>query len=167
MTPDGLVSSLMGPFIGRRSDWKMVELSGPEAKLRAVNQGRRPAMTLYLYGDPAYATVYGIMGPYKTYLGRPRTPAHNRFNKRMSKLQIEVDHGFAIHQNLWTWNGFPLGLKLRQGAAVCYAVSVLLTNAWTCLRGNQTSKRFDCMPPELKDYLALPMEDSDDSMSDN
>lgn len=34
VTPDGLVSSLMGPFIGLRGDWKMVELSGVEAKLR-------------------------------------------------------------------------------------------------------------------------------------
>ena len=68
------------------------------------------------------------MGPYKNFPNRSRTPAHNRFNKAMAKLRIEVEHGFALHQNLWTWNGFHLGLKLRQGAAVCYAVSVLLAN---------------------------------------
>lgn len=90
----------MGPFLGRRGDWKMVELSGLEARLRAVNAGRRPAMALYLYGDPAYSTVYSIMGPYKNYPNRPRTAAHDRFNKAMSRLQIEVEHGFAIHQNL-------------------------------------------------------------------
>ena len=159
--PDGLVSSLMGPFIGCRGDWKMVELSGLEAKLRAVNRGRRLATALYLYGDPAYSTVYGIMGPYKNYPGRPRTAAHNRFNKMMSKLRIEVEHGCAIHQNLWTWNGFHLGLKLGQGAAVCYAVSVLLANAWTCMRGNQTSTRFSCMPPDLENYLTLPPVEED------
>ena len=78
VTPDGMVSSLMGPFIGRRGDWRMVELSGLEAKLRAVNAGRRPTLALYLYGNPAYSTVYGIIGPYKNYPGRPRTAAHNR-----------------------------------------------------------------------------------------
>ena len=138
----------------------MVELSGLDSKLRAMNIRRRPAQALYLYEDPAYSTVYGIMGPYKNYPGRPRTPAHNRFNKIMSKLRIEVEHGFAIHQNLWTWNGFHLGLKLSQGAAVCYAVSVLLANMWTCLRGNQTSIRFNCAPPEIENYLSLPEEEN-------
>ena len=165
VTPDGLVSSLMGPFFGRRGDWKMVELSGLEARLRAVNAGRPPAMALYLYGDPAYSTIYGIMGPYRNYPNRPRTPAHDQFNKAMSRLRIEVEHGFAIHQNLWTWNGFHLGLKLRQGAAVGYAVSVLLANVWTCLRGNQTSMRFSCMPPAVEEYLALPEEEIDSDSS--
>lgn len=79
----------------------MVELLDLEAKLRAVNQGRCSVIALYLYGDPAYAIVYGIMKPYKNYPGRPRTAAHNRFNKIMSKLRIEIKYDFAIHQNLW------------------------------------------------------------------
>lgn len=158
VTLDVLVSSLIGPFIGRRDDWKMVELSGLEAKLRAVNTGRQPALALYLYGDPTYSTIYGIMGPYKNYPNQPRTAAHERFNKAMSRLRIEVEHGFAIHQNLWIWNGFHLGLKLWQGAAICYVVSVLLANAWTCMRENQTSICFQCMPPAVDEYLSLPGE---------
>ncbi len=101
------------------------------------------------------------MGPYKNYPGRPRTPAQEKFNKVISRLRIEVEHGFAIHQNLWTWNGFHLGLKIRQGAAIGYAVSVLLSNIWTCMRGNQTSYRFAYAPPAVEEYLALiPTEDS-------
>ena len=57
----------MGPFIGRRGDWKMVEFSGLEKRLCEVNQEKRPCMTLYLYGDRVYCIVYGIMGPYKNY----------------------------------------------------------------------------------------------------
>ena len=166
VTPDGLVSSLMGPFIGRRGDWKMVEISGLVEKLRAVNGGRRPAHALYLYGDPAYCTVYGIMGPYKNYLGRPQTSAQEKFNKAMSRLRIEVEHGFAIHQNLWTWNGFHLGLKIRQGAAIGYAVSVLLSNIWTCMRGNQTSYRFACAPSTPEEYLQFISVDSDTNSED-
>ena len=75
VTPDDLVSSLIGPFMGRRGDWNMLELSGSIEKLRTVNGGRRPAHALCLYGGPAYCTVYGIMGPYKNYPQRPRTPA--------------------------------------------------------------------------------------------
>lgn len=101
VTPDGLVSSLMGLFISRRGDWKMVEYLGLEDKLREVNGGQRSAYAFYLYGDLAYWTVYEIMGPYKNYPGKPRTATQNQFNKIMSWLQIEVEHGFAIHQNLW------------------------------------------------------------------
>lgn len=158
VTPDGLVSSLMGPFIGLYGNWKMVESSGLEKKLREVNGGRRPALALYLYSlDPAFCSVYGIMGPYKNYPGRLRTAAQNQFNEIMSKLKIEIENGFAIHQNIWTWNAYHLGLKVSQGGAICYAVSVLFSNIWTCLRrGNQTSLRFACSPPVLEDYLMLP-----------
>ena len=92
----------MGPFIGRRGDWKMVEYSGLADKLRTVNGERQPTHALYLYGNPVYSTVYGIMGPYKNYPSRLQIVAQNKFNKAimMSRLQIELEHGFAIHQNL-------------------------------------------------------------------
>ena len=41
-------------------------------------------------------------------------------------------------------------------------VSVLLSNIWTCLRGNQTSLRFACSPPVLEDYLQLPEDEGDE-----
>ena len=165
VTPDGLVSSLMGPFIGRRGDWGMVEESGLVDRLRHVNNGLSPALAYYLYGDPAYSTVYGIMGPYKRKPGVARTPQQSRFNKRMAKLRIEVEHGFAIHQNLWTYNGFHLSLKLRQGAAMAYAVAVLMANIWTCMRGNQTSRRLHCAPPNVEEYLSK-YEEFDDDISE-
>ena len=92
----------MGSYIGSQADWKMVELSGLEKRLRKVNQGKRPCITLYLYEYPAYCTVYGIMGLYKNYPNKPKTPAQNRFNKAMVKLHFEVEYRFALHQNLWT-----------------------------------------------------------------
>lgn len=80
----------------------MVELLSLDKKQRAVNAGRRLAHALYLYSNPAYCTIYGIMGPYKNYPNCPKTSAQDKFNKVMSRLCIEVEHGFAIHQNLWT-----------------------------------------------------------------
>lgn len=62
----------------------MVEESGLAAKLQTINEGCRPPHALYLYGDPAYTTIYGIMGPYKNYPSRPHTPAQEQFNKIMS-----------------------------------------------------------------------------------
>ncbi len=66
MAPDGLVTSLMEPFIDQHGDWKMVELSGLEKRLRKVNFDRWVVQTLYLYGNPAYSTIYKTIGPYKT-----------------------------------------------------------------------------------------------------
>lgn len=59
-------------------------------------------MIPYLYKNLAHYTLYDIMRPYKYYPYQPRTVAHNRFNKMMAKLRIEVEYGFALHQNLWT-----------------------------------------------------------------
>ena len=65
VTPDGLISSSMGPFIGKDSDWKMVEDSGLTHHLRELNTHVPLDQHFYLYGDPAYSCVWGIMGPYK------------------------------------------------------------------------------------------------------
>ena len=106
------------------------------------------------------------MEPYKNYPNHARTAAHNRFNKTISRLCIEVEHEFALYQNLWTWNGFHLDLKLCQGAAICYVVSVLLANIWTYLQGKQTSQRFCCAPSAVEEYLALLVDENSSSEED-
>lgn len=78
----------MGPFIGYWGNWKMVELLGLERRFCKVNQGKHLCMTLYLYKDPAYCTVYNIMGSYKNYLNRLRIAVYNQFNKAIAKLHI-------------------------------------------------------------------------------
>lgn len=114
-TPDGLVSSLMGSFIGRHGDWKMVEQSGLEEKQRAVNGGRRPAHGLYLYGDPAYCTVYGIMGPYKNYPTRPRTPAQYQFNRSCHGYGLRWNMGLLLIRTYGPGMAFIWGLKFIKG----------------------------------------------------
>lgn len=74
----------MGPFIGRRRDWKMVENSSLKKKLKAVNSGQQPVYTLYLYSYLGYYTVYKIMGLYKNYLSRLQIVVQNKFNKTIS-----------------------------------------------------------------------------------
>lgn len=133
----------------------MVELFGLTEKLRLVNEDWQPADALYLYGDPAYCIVYNIMGLYKKYPGRPQTLAQEKFNKTMAKLQIKVEYSFAIHQNLRTWNGFYLGLKIGQRVAVKYAVLMFLSNIWICIKGNQTSYWFTYIPLAVEEYLQL------------
>ncbi len=111
--------------------------------------------------------AYGIIGSYKNYIDRPRTKTHEQFNKAMLQIQIEFEYGFAIYQNLWTWNGFHLSFKVCQGAAVCYSVLVLLANIWTCIQGNQTSTRFRCMPFSLEDYLKSFFDNNEEDKYEN
>lgn len=75
----------------------MVEMSGLVEKLRKVNGGQHFVYDFYLYRDLAYCTIYGIMGLYKNFLGRPQTSVQEKFKKTISRLQIELKHGFAIH----------------------------------------------------------------------
>lgn len=55
----------------------MVELSDIKTKLFKVNYRRRLYITLYLYEDPTYYTIYDIMKPYKNYSNCPRIATHN------------------------------------------------------------------------------------------
>lgn len=80
----------------------MTELLGLEKRLRKVSLGRQIAQALYLYSNPAYSTIYGIINLYKNYPTRLRISAQDQFKKIIVQLQIEIKYGFAIHHKLWT-----------------------------------------------------------------
>lgn len=152
-TPDGLISSLMGPFLGKDGDWRMVMDSELPNRLKALNQEHEEDGMLYVYGDPAYSAVYGILGPFKNYPSKPRSPDQTRFNLTMSKLRIEVEHAFGKHLGLFQLMIKSNELKVRQGASMLAGISILFANIHTCLRGSQTCERFDVLPPEPEIYL--------------
>lgn len=154
VTPDGLVSSLGGPFLGPVNDWAMWRRLGLEDRLRRVMEGRE---TLFLYGDPAYRMSYGVMAPYTHSRSRHYLPdAERAFNQRLSRVRIAVEHAFGHTQVLWTYTAFAKGLHSeQQPVGVYFAVAVLLTNCYTCFRGNQTSRRFLVPPPTVEAYLNL------------
>lgn len=131
----------------------MLEFSDIFEKLRAINKCYWSIHTSYLYKDPAYSIVYSIMGPYKNYLQKSRIATEEKFNKTMAKLQIELEHGFAIYQNLWAWNNYYLQLKVLQGVVIRYVVSVFLLNIQICLRRNQTSYQFAHVLLAVEKYL--------------
>lgn len=67
----------MRPFIERQGDWKIVKLSDLKARLKAINASCLLAMILYLYGNPAYSTIYNIMEPYQNNTNWPKTPTND------------------------------------------------------------------------------------------
>ena len=100
MILNSLVSSLIRPFIGQKGDWIIIKQSSLTKKLQAINGGWQSAYILYLYTNLAYSIIYKIMRPYKNYLSRPYTLIQNQFNKIILYLQIIIEYGFTIYQNL-------------------------------------------------------------------
>lgn len=64
ITPDGLILSLGGPYVGRLHDstlWRRVNI---EERLWRLYEGQAP---LYLYGDSAYSGLYRVITPFQRY----------------------------------------------------------------------------------------------------
>ncbi|RPB21351.1 hypothetical protein L211DRAFT_790654, partial [Terfezia boudieri ATCC MYA-4762] len=112
---------------------------------------------LCLYGDPAYAPAYGIIGPYRTTACTGLTPVQEAMNVTMSSYQIVVEWGFTNILNQFGFGEWKRNQRIGlSSVATCYALSVLLYNCQTCLRGrNQISERFKnrVRPPSLSTYL--------------
>ena len=76
------------------------------------------------------------------------------WNARMSAVHIEVEHGFGIVANTWPFlnAGWKMGLY-SSPVGRYYRVGVLLSNCINCLWPNQVAQYFECLPPELDEYL--------------
>lgn len=105
---------------------------------------------LYIYDDSAYNDRYGILCPFHN----PPPGPKRDFNVNMSSARIAVENSFGITRNLWTRHAFDKQMKLGLSpVATYYKTAILLTNCFTCIRGNQTSKRYFMRPPTLHEYL--------------
>ena len=90
MCPNGIISSFMGPYIGRRHD---VGMFHEIMLLRQLeNQVDADGTPFYIYGDSAYPLSQFVMTPYK---GANVTDEQHNFNKVISSHTICVELGFA------------------------------------------------------------------------
>ena len=151
-TPDGLISSLTGPFAGSVNDWSIWRRSGCEEAIREVVNGQK---TLYIYGDPAYNNAFGIACPFEHPKGRRYLPKRKQaFNQALSSVRIAVEQAFGDIQVQWTYTAFAKGLTAgTQPIAAYFAVAVLLSNCYICIRRRRN--RFSITPLELEEYLLL------------
>ena len=79
------------------------------------------------------------------------------FNAQMSKSRISVEWGFGKLVSLFAHLDFWKQLKVyKQPLGIWYTVAAVLTNAHTCIYGSQSGAYFDCTPPSLEQYFALP-----------
>ena len=170
MLPNGLFGHLYGPIEGRHNDAFALEESGlvDECALHARLLGggggevgadidvdeadtSREVHYLQLFGDPAYGLNEQIISPFP----KPgRTDPQQEWNTQMSKVRIEVEHGFALVVNNWKFLQAAWKLRVFQSPiGRYYRVAVLLTNALACVQPNQVAQYFDCPPPSLDAYF--------------
>jgi hypothetical protein len=149
VTPDGMILSLLGPYSGRWNDISIYRISGTKSRIKHLLEGHE---NLFLFGDSPYEACYRVIAPYK------RTQVLSReeitFNRVLSSDRISIEQAFGLITLLWRANSLNINLKaLLQPIAVWYEVSVLLTNIYSCLRGNVVSTRYGIKPPLLEEYL--------------
>lgn len=148
MLPNGIIANLHGPVNGRRHDGYVLARSRLINRLEQKFHGiRNPP---YLYSDTGYPLKKHLMVPFKGRLNR----LQNKVNKKMSKLRVTVEWGFAKIVQLFPFLDFKKNLKIfKQPVGNYYKVGAILTNCHTCLYGSQVADYFQCEPPELEEYL--------------
>lgn len=155
MTSKGIMSSLASLVEGSVGDWMLWYLSGIEDFLCSLFLEIPASEHMYLYGDPVYYGRFGIIRAYCSKSSSSLSDSQQAFNVEMSRLRISVKHGFVLCLQLWSFNSYRCGLQYgKSPVAVFYLIFILLTNMYTCLRGNLISQRFQCSPPSLSVYLA-------------
>ena len=155
ITPDGMMASLAGPVLASRGDWYMFKETGIEAEILRVWRkrtflGKADYTYTGILRTPRQSQPWG----HKRAPGPHLTAQQHLFNSQMSSCRIPVEHGFAHVQNKWMRNAFHHSLRsMSSPVAAYFLAAVLFSNVYTCLRGNQISKRFGLRPPTLEDYF--------------
>lgn len=141
---------MFGPIEGRRHDAFMLGMSDLLPKLQGFVQPN--GQPYVIYGDPAYPITCNILAPFR---GVNLTIHEQEFNRKMSKVRVNVEWGFGkICQN-FAYLDFKKNLKvLLQPVGKYYLVATILINCHTCLYGSQTSSFFELEPPTIETYLS-------------
>ena len=149
VTPDGLLVSCAGPWLGSKNDLNMLHESEIEAAIQPLvqHQGR----TLMLYGDLIYKGQELIMCGYTA----PSNAQEKAYNKFMSSLRVHVEKAFGKVTQLFA--GTDLKRTQRTGLSATasqYLCCVLFTNIHSCMHPDDIGVPWNIDPPTVEEYLA-------------
>ena len=159
VVPNGLIAHLSGPFHAPQNDHGVLNESNLLSQLEshAIQPGSQqndPPERHYfqVYGDSAYGVSPVMIGPYLN--AQPQSLEEGAWNMVMGGVRISVEHGFGMVLRDWPnlncfWQQWVWGTM----CGTMYCVSILLSNAHACLVQNQTSHRYNCLPPTLDEYF--------------
>jgi hypothetical protein len=147
VTPDGLIVSCCGPWIGSKNDLNMLHESQLQQKIAPLV--RQHGRTLMLYADLIYKGQELVMTGY----GGATDAEQLRYNQFMSKLRVYMETSFGKVTQLFS--GSDLKRVQRTGlspTSAYYLCSVLFTNVHTCM--HSTNVPWLLEPPTVEEYLA-------------
>lgn len=148
-TPDGLLRDFYGPIEGIRHDSMMLNVSNFLERLTRIRE--TSGVNYFIYGDPAYPETPLIQRAAKGNL----TEAQRALNMAMSSIRISVEWGFGILKQKWAFIDFSKNQKIFSNApGNIVLAAAILTNAHTCMYGNQITKKFRISAPPLEEYLS-------------
>lgn len=153
-TPDGIVSSLHGPYEGKRHDAGIYARSGLHQQLQEHMAFLHDDQPYALFGDAAYPLSQFLQ---KGFTGQNLTAAQQQFNSRMSSVRQAAEWSFKDVTQFFPYVDLKQQQKVElQPVGLHYKVAVLLLNCLTCIKqGNETSQYFHLHPPVLEEYLQL------------
>lgn len=161
--PNGLTLAVFGPYSCRRNDRKIFEWTNVDNTLANLNQHQFGIQT----DHECFMAYYdnGIFGrqwrchrsPHRSAPGAPLTDDQKHENNRMSAERITVEWSYGDIDKLWALCGHKKSrLMLEKDANLVYAqirVLHLLTNIYTCFRGNTCSSYYQLRRPTAQEYL--------------
>jgi len=149
VTPDGLISSLSGPFVGRRHDLRMYV----ESRAAQRVQGYLNNTSYYVLGDKGYK---GLMATRPTACNlKSLWDFTESDQQKLSKARVSAENLFAeISRYFKIVNQMNMNESLRSSVGQCYVVAALLTNCHSCLYSNPVNSLFDTESIPLETYLA-------------
>ena len=150
MTPDGLIVSCIGPYVGSKNDLNMLNESRLEQRLRPIVT--QPDRTLLVYGDLIYKGHELVMRGFEA----STDPAELAYNTFMSRLRVYIETTFGKITQLWS--GMEMERMNRTGlmpTSAYYICAVLFTNVHTCMHPDAGNRPWCMEPPSVERYLRL------------
>lgn len=145
-TPDGMISSVCGAYVGRRNDMGMLSESKTHERLKRHFETISPNKTYAIYGDEEYSLSRHLICPNR----QPFNTGHEKeTNESMSNVRAAIETPQYFGSCKWKY-GNKSG---KTTPARKYVIAILFENFYTCINGSATSSVFNLSPPTLEEYV--------------
>jgi hypothetical protein len=148
--PNGMIFNAFGPVSCRHNDTFTLGESKIVEKIAKLFTPGEP--NFYIYGDSAY--------PYDTHL-RSRHPEENPSRRNsmengvLSSCREVIEWDYGECMRLWKMCDYRKVLKMRcMPVDKMFICAMILRNLHICLNGCNASLYFECLPPNLSNYLS-------------
>lgn len=134
----------------RRHDTFLVAESKINERMAEIQQGNIDQYCLY--GDSAFSMMYSHVTCH--YKGVNLSNRQKAFNHCMNQCRESVEHIIKEIKCKFKFINYYQDLKVfQQYISNIIFSTVLLTNCYTCLLGNQVSEYYLLQPPKLEEYM--------------